>query len=126
MANSKFLRFVYNRQGLFQKAIAPLYTKIYDVEYSTNDRLSVVLPPPIFMNSTLGSQLMTNTSDYCENIVNIVMADEADDVIKAKFAKELKLYHLSGYLNMDVIKQIENKAKQGKTEDYVKNPENLA
>ena len=126
MSNSKFLRFVYSRQSTFQKAIAPLYTKIYDIEYGSTDQINVTLPPPLFINVTNTNQLITNTSDYCENITNIVMADEVDDMIKAKFAKELKLYYLGAYLNISVIKQIENRARQGKTEDIINNPENLS
>lgn len=126
MSNSKFLRFVYTRQGDFQKAIAPLYTKIYDIEYGCNDQITVTLPPPLFINVTNTNQLIVNTGDYCNNITEIVMADEQDELVKAKFAKELKIYHLGSYLNMDIIRQIENKARQGKTEDTVSNPENLA
>jgi hypothetical protein len=126
MSNSKFLRFVYTRQGEFQKVIAPLYTKIYDIEYNTNDQIIVTLPPPLFINVTNTNQLITNTSDYCDNITNIVMADEQDELVKAKFSKELKIYHLGSYLNMDVIRLIMNKARQSKIEDYVSNPENMA
>jgi hypothetical protein len=54
------------------------------------------------------------------------MADEPDDIVKAKFAKELKLYYLGAYLNTSVIKQIENRARQGKVENIVSNPENLS
>mgnify|MGYP004453897255 CR=1 FL=1 len=125
MSNSKFLRFVYTRQSVFQDAIKPLYTKIYDIEYSTNDQIDVVLPPPLFINVTNTNQLIVNTNDYCDNITNIVMADEQDDAIKAKFSKELKIYHLGSYLNMDIIKKIENKARQEITDDIVKNPENM-
>ena len=49
-----------------------------------------------------------------------------NEIVKAKFAKELKIYHLGSYLNMEVINQIMNKARQGKTDDDVNNPENLA
>ena len=125
MSNSKFLRFVYTRQGDFQKTIAPLYTKIYDIEYQTNDQITVTLPPPLFINVTNTNQLIVNTSDYCDNIANIVMGDEQDDIKKAKFAKELKIYHLGAYLNMDIINKIKNKAEQSRTEDIVKNPENI-
>ena len=125
MSNSKFLRFVYGRQGDFQKIIAPLYTKIYDIEYGSKDQIVVTLPPPLFINVTNTNQLLINTSDYCDNITNIVMADEQDDTIKANFAKELKIYHLGAYLNMDVIRQIMNKAKQNKISDIVANPESL-
>lgn len=125
MSNSKFLRFVYTRQGDFQKAIAPLYTKIYDIEYNSNDQITVTLPPPLFINVTNTNQLIVNTNDYCENISNIIMADEQDENVKTKFAKELKIYYLGSYLNMDIIKQIINRAKQSKTDDIVSNPESL-
>lgn len=125
MSNSKFLRFVYTRQGDFQKAIAPLYTKIYDIEYGSKDQIVVTLPPPLFINVTNTNQLIINTSDYCNNITEIVMADEQDEAIRANFAKELKIYYLGSYLNMDIIRQIMNKAKQKKISDIVSNPENL-
>lgn len=125
MSNSKFLRFVYTRQGEFEKAIQPLITKIYNVEYGANDRIRLTLPPPLFINVTNTNQLILNTNDYCDNITNIIMADEPDETVKIRFAKELKIYHLGSYLNMDVIKQIENKARQGKTSSMVSNPDNI-
>lgn len=125
MSNSKFLRYVYDRQGEFQNIIAPLYTKIYDVEYNTNDQITVTLPPPLFINVTNTNQLIVNTNDYCENITNIFMADEQDDNAKAKFAKELKIYYLGSYLNIDIIKQLMDKAQQSKTQDIISNPENI-
>ena len=121
MSNSKFLRFVYTRQSAFQKLLEPLYTKIYNIEYTSNDHI----PPPLFINVTNTNQLIVNTSDYCNNITEIVMGDEQDETVKAKFAKELKIYHLGSYLNMDMINQIKNRAKQGRTEDIVSNPENI-
>ena len=121
MSNSKFLRFVYDRQSDFQKLIGRLITNIYDVEYSTHDRISLTLPPPLFINVTNTNQLITNTSDYCDNIANIVMADEQDDNLKQKVAKELKIYHLGSYLNMSVINQIIDKAKQLRTKDSIVN-----
>jgi hypothetical protein len=125
MSNSKFLRFVYTRQSDFQKVIAPLYTKIYDIEYTTNDQVVVNLPPPLFINVTNTNQLIVNTNDYCENITNIVMGDEQDDAIRANFSRELKIYHLGSYLNIPVIQQLMNKARQKSTETTVKNPENI-
>lgn len=125
MSNSKFLRFVYSRQSDFQNLIATLYTKIYNIEYGTNDRIKVTLPPPLFINITNTNQLIVNTSEYCDNIANIVMADESDDTLKAKFAKELKIHYLGSYINMNIVKNLYDKAKQQSTMDIVKNPENM-
>lgn len=125
MSNSKFLRFAYSRQSDFQSQISTLYNKIYNIEYGINDRIKVILPPPLFINVTNTNQLIVNTNEYCENITNIMMADEADENVKAKFSKQLKIYHLGSYINMNVIKDIYEKAKHSSTKDIVSNPENL-
>ena len=125
MSNSKFLRFVYTRQSDFQEQMSTLYNKIYNIEYGTNDRIKVILPPPLFINVTNTNQLITNTNEYCENIANIMMADEQDDMLKAKFAKLLKIHHLGSYLNMNVVTDLYNKAKHSSVEDMVSNPENM-
>lgn len=125
MSSSKFLRFVYSRQSDFQTQLSRLITKIYNIEYNTSETVKVTLPPPLFINVTNTNQLIVNTNDYCENISNIIMADQQDDVLKAKFAKKLKIYYLGSYLNMDVINKILDEAKQDSTVDTVSNPENL-
>lgn len=106
MQNAKFLRFVYSRQSQFQQQLSRLYTKIYNIEYGQNESIELTLPPPLFINITNTNQLITNTSDYCDNIVNIMLASEQDDVLKAVFAKKLKIYHLGSYLNMNVIESL--------------------
>ena len=125
MSNSKFLRFVYTRQSDFQEQMSTLYNKIYNIEYGINDRIKVVLPPPLFINVTNTNQLIVNTNEYCENIANIMMADEQDDALKAKFAKLLKIHHLGSYLNMTVITDLYNKAKHSSVVDIIANPENM-
>ena len=47
------------------------------------------------------------------------MADEQDDILKQKVAKELKIYHLGSYINMGIISDIVNKAKQSSTKDAI-------
>lgn len=111
MSNSKFLRFVYSRQSNFQEQLSRLFTKLYNMEFNSNTSIKVTLPPPLFINVTNTNQLIVNTNDYCENISNIIMAGEDDD-LKARFAKQLKIYYLGSYMNMDVINKIVEKAKQ--------------
>lgn len=125
MSNSKFLRFVYTRQGDFQKAIAPLLTKIYDIEYSSTDEIVITLPPPLFINVTNTNQLIVNTTDFCNSIVETYMPNEQDDNVKQAFAKELKQYYLGSYLNLDVIRKLEAKARQSVTKAIVSNPESI-
>ena len=125
MSNSKFLRFVYDRQSDTEECFNPFLTKLYDIEFGSTDRIKTVLPPPLFINVTNTNQLIVNTNDYAENVGNIVMADEQNEMIKAKFLKEYKLYCLGSYLRTDIINKIIDKAKQETIEDIVSNPENL-
>ena len=117
MSNTKFLRFVYGRQSLFQQMIQPLLTKIYDIEYGTTDSIDVTLPPPLFINVTNTNQLIVNTSDFCNSIVEIFMGDSQDDVIKAKVGKKLKAYYLGSYVNMGIINSAIEEAKQEKAKE---------
>ena len=119
MSNSKFLRFVYSRQSDFQLQLADLFSKLYNIEFNSNIRVKVTLPPPLFINVTNTNQLIVNTSEYCENITNIVMADEQDDVLKARFSKLLKLEYLGSYINMETINRILEEAKQENTKQIV-------
>ena len=119
MSNSKFLRFAYSRQSDFQYQIAYLFTKLYNIEFNNNIRIKVILPPPLFINVTNTNQLIVNTNDYCENITNIVMADEQDELMKARVAKQLKIYHLGAYINMDMINKIIEEAKQESTRQTI-------
>ena len=63
MSSSKFLRFVYDRQSDFARQASQLITDIYDYEYSTKDRISLRLPPPLFINMTNTNQLLDNTKN---------------------------------------------------------------
>lgn len=125
MSSSKFLRFAYSRQSIFQLQIAKLLTTIYNIEYGDTRKLKVSLPPPLFINVTNTNQLLVNTGDFCNNIAEIMMSDQQNDVLKAKVSKKLKIYYLGSYLNMDVINRIIDDAKQEVTVDAVSNPENI-
>lgn len=117
MSNTKFLRFVYARQSLFQQMIQPLLTKIYDIEYGTTDTIDVTLPPPLFINVTNTNQLVVNTSDFCNSIVEIFMGDRQDDIIKAKVGKKLKAYYLGSYVNMSILNNAIEEAEQEKARE---------
>ena len=121
MSNSKFLRFVYSRQSRFQELMCTLYSRIYNIEYGTNNKIKLTLPPPLFINVTNTNQLVTNTNDYCDNVTNIVLADEQDETVKQLFAKKFKLYNLGTYANIDVINRLINEAKQEATMKRVSN-----
>ena len=110
MSNTKFLRSVYNKQSDFQDILSPLITKLYDVEFSSTATIEVKLPPPLFINVTNTNQLIVNTSDFCNSIVEI-MVDPQNEPLKAKVGKNLKTYYLGSYLNISEINNIINKSK---------------
>ena len=113
MQSSKFLRFVYGRQSDYQILLSKLYTRIYNIEYNNRDNLEVTLPPPLFINITNTNQLIINVNDFCDTLTNqIVLPDEQDETVKMIFAKDIKTYYLGSYLNMNIITNILNKARQ--------------
>ena len=121
MQNSKFLRYVYGRQSKFQDIISKLCTRIYNLEYGNNVKVKVTLPPPLFINMMNTNQLITNTSDYSEQVTNIVLADETNDAVKTIFAKKFKIYNLGSYLNMNVIEDLIDASRQEATLDQIQN-----
>ena len=119
MTSTKFLRFAYSRQSRVQEIYGPLFTKIYNIEYSNNDVITVKLPPPLFINMTNTNQLIMNTTEFCNSLVEIFMGDEKDDILKAKFAKKLKIHYLGSYLDINDIIDIYNESKQEATMDDI-------
>ena len=113
MQNSKFLRFVYGRQSDYQILLSRLFTRIYNIEYGNMNTIEVTLPPPLFINITNTNQLIVNVNDYCNTLTNeVILVDEQDDLVKSIFAKELKIYYLGSYFNLNTINNILSKARQ--------------
>ena len=123
MTNSKFLRKIYNRQASYAKFLSVIFTKIYNYEYGTNDKLVVTLPPPMFLNITNTNQVIQNTIEYANNIVNSVMADITDEALKAKVLVKVQKYYLGSYLDTDVLDKL---IKQAEQEAQIKQPESAA
>lgn len=123
MQNSKFLRFVYDRQANYEPQMSDLVTDIYNLEYGTHERINLKLPPPLFINVNNTNQLVQNTLDYCNNILEVSIPDEQDDTIKQKVKKELARKFLGSYLDMNMVDQLIDKAYQERTVDKIKNPE---
>jgi hypothetical protein len=112
MTNSKFLRKVYNRQAKFQRFVSEIITKIYNAEYDCTEKLTIMLPPPMFLNVTNTNQIMDNVNQLVQSIVNIEMADEDDEKKKAKFVRELTRHYLGTYLDFTKIDMLKEKAAQ--------------
>ena len=117
MSSSKFLRFVYDRQSDFAKQVSELITDIYDYEYSTKDKITLRLPPPLFINMTNTNQLLDNTRNLCNAIAEFYLAGETDEMKKNLFTKRLILQYLGSYLDTNMLDMVLDKVNQ----EYEKN-----
>lgn len=111
MSSSKFLRKIYYRQGQYQKLLSKVVTKIYNYQYDKNEKLEVILPPPMFLNMTNTNQIITNTNELIENIVSMEYEAEPDANIVSTYKRNLKRYYFGTYLNIDMLDQIKNKSR---------------
>lgn len=110
MTNSKFLRKVYKRQAKAEVFFSQMLTRIYNCEFEENETIDVSLPAPAFLNMTNINQLMNNTNEYVQSIVNSELADESDEV-KIKFTKKMMRYHLSTHMNTDLVDKYKSESK---------------
>lgn len=98
MSSSKFLRHLYNRQSGYQDFLSVIVTKIYNYQYDENESLEASLPPPSFLNITNTSQIVDNTANFAENIVNNELPDESDE-LKMIAKKHLFKHYIGSHLN---------------------------
>lgn len=105
MSNGKFLRKAFRRQMIAKKFYSMIITRIYNTEYKENDTLEVILPPPAFLNIMNTNQMLQNTNDYVQYIVDSEAADE-DDNFKMEFTKRLKRFNLSTYIDYNAVDKI--------------------
>ena len=109
-ANGKFLRKVFKRQAIVERIFSEIITKIYNTEYGENDTLDMILPPPAYLNILNTNQMLQNVNDLTMHILEMEMADEEDERIKATYSKKLKHHYLSTYLDMKSINNIKDQA----------------
>lgn len=112
MSSSKFLRKVYNRQSKFQKNITHIVDKIYNNEFDDNISLSVILPPPMFLNITNTNQMMTNVNEYSQSVAQLILDPDEDESVKNEVIREINKFNLGTYLNIPELEEIAHKAKQ--------------
>lgn len=120
--NGKFLRKVFKRQAIVERIFSEIITKIYNTEYGENDTLDMILPPPAYLNIVNTNHMLQNVNDLVSQILEMEMADEEDERIRATYSKKLKHHYLSTYLDMKSINTIKDqsilevKQKYGKDE----------
>ena len=111
MSSSKVLRFCYKRQELYQDLLREFLVPVYNYEYNESIDMRVTLPPPTFINITNTNQLVDNTRNFVQSLVDVEMADEEDEKLKATYSRELFKYYLGTHLNTTAHKDILDRAK---------------
>lgn len=105
MSSSKFLRTVYKRQERFQNIMSPIISAIYNYEYGENVNLEVTFPPPVFLDMANTNQLITNTKDFVDSIIDVEMPNE-DDAIKSKYRQNLFMHYIGTHIDISAHKNI--------------------
>lgn len=106
MSSSKVLRFCYKRQELFEALLIEFISPIYNYEYNENVVLKVTLPPPSFINITNTNQLVDNTKNFVQSVVEVEMANEQDDALKNRYIQELFKHYIGTHLDVSVHEEI--------------------
>ena len=117
MSNSKFLRKIYARQSIFTPYLTRLITKLYNFEYKENIEVKVTLPPPVFINTMNTNQLVDNTKQFVQNIVEVELANEQDDAVKNEYTKQLFMFYMGTHIDISRHEEILKKSMQKVVED---------
>lgn len=111
MSSSKVLRFCYKRQELFENDLTRFISPIYNYEYDETSTIDIKLPPPSFINVTNTNQLVDNTKNFVNSVVEVEMADEQDDHLKAVYTNELFKHYIGSHLDISAHEAILRRAK---------------
>ena len=111
MSNARFLIKVYARQKLYEPILSAIYTKLYQYEYNTNSIVKVELPPPIMLNFTNTSQILSMSQELIQNIVQMKFGSSQNEQEKLAFTSLLMEYYYDSFLPMDKINAMADKAK---------------
>ena len=111
MSSSKVLRWCYNRQVIFEEQLSRLITQIYNYHFGTNIEIKVTLPPPSFINVTNTNQLIDNTRNFVQSIVEVELANEEDDRLKNEYTLELFKYYIGTHIDVGAHKDILERCK---------------
>jgi len=85
--------------------------KLYQYEYNTNSIVKVELPPPIMLNFTNTSQILSMSQELIQNIVQMKFGSSQNEQEKLAFTSLLMEYYYDSFLPMDKINAMADKAK---------------
>lgn len=121
MSNARFLIKVYARQKLYEPILSAIYTKLYQYEYNTPSIVKVELPPPIMLNFTNTSQILSMSQELIQNIVQMKFGSSQNEQEKIAFTSYLMEYYYDSFLPMDKINELADKAKAKVAADKASN-----
>lgn len=110
MSSGKFLRKAFKRQAKCEIFFSRIMTKLYNTEFEENDDIEVELPPPAFLNLLNTNSMIQNINETVMSILDMEMADEQDEMVKAIFTRKLKRNYLGGYLDLKNIESLKEQA----------------
>ena len=111
MSSSKFLRTVYKRQERCQEMFSPFISAIYSYEYGDMVDLDVTLPPPVFLDMANTNQLINNTKEFVDSIIDIEMQDEQDDELKSIYRHNLFMHYIGTHIDISEHEHILERSK---------------
>ena len=115
MTNAKLLIDIFERQMAYEDIISEICTKIYQIEYGVDDELKVELPPPVMLNFTNTSQILTVANELIQNIVTMKMGPDnqqtGNEGLRNAFIGRLMRYYFKSFLPMEEIDQMYEEAE---------------
>ena len=111
MSNTRFLKFVYERQRRVSALFSEIFTRLYNNEFDTKySFIEIKLPPPVYLTMTNNQQLIDNVSQMADKINEFELPNEPDEV-KAEFKRLYIRNTLGTYLDYDFIDRLIMTAK---------------
>ena len=73
--------------------------------------MDVILPPPVFLNMANTNQLITNTKDFVDSIIDVELATEKDEAVKAEYRDRLFMHYIGTHIDISAHKTILDQAR---------------
>ena len=104
MTNAKHVRIIYKDQNTWQRFAGKIITKIFNAEFNKTSVLTVLFPPPLYLSLTNNSQLVQNTVQFAQSIIELEAKKKAipDEVVQAAVADYSRVA-LGTYLDFNLI-----------------------
>lgn len=112
MSNGKMARHILKRQSVFQVFISTIITKIYNYHFDANDILEATLPPPSHLTITNTLDMIRNSRDLTESIMEVQVHDkDRDQAWIPILRKKIMKYYMGSYINWKIIDDLESMSK---------------